>query len=173
VTCQFHLVKETPKRRKVPVQAGKQARKKTSIPKYSQREKEPWLLATSLQGDSARCAKKVIKIYQARMQIEESFRDLKTGLNFNEGDTRKLERLTILLLIAMLAQFVLYLFGLAVKLMNKHRSYQANSVKSKAVLSYQFIGLRAFKDRRFSVTSSDWEETYLKLQQLMREVCLV
>jgi len=94
-------------------------------------------------------------------------------LNFNEGDTRKLERLTILLLIAMLAQFVLYLFGLAVKLMNKHRCYQANSVKNEAVLSYQFIGLRAFKDRRFSVTSSDWERTYLKLQQLMREVTAV
>ncbi len=68
-------------------------------------------------------------IYQTRMQIEESFRDLKTGLDFSVGNTRKQKRLDVLLLIALLAQFVLYLLGIAVKSMGMHRRYQANTVK--------------------------------------------
>ena len=81
------------------------------------------------------------------MQIEESFKDLKTGLNFNDSNTRTTRYLTILLLLAMLAQYVLFLLGMAVKLSQQHLRYQANSIKNKAVLSYQFIGLRAFKDQ--------------------------
>jgi len=50
------------------------------------------------------------------MQIEESFRDLKTGLNFNASNTRTLAYLSVLLLLAMLAQYVLFLLGLAVKI---------------------------------------------------------
>ncbi|MDF1588808.1 MAG: transposase [Gammaproteobacteria bacterium] len=114
-------------------------------------------------------AKKIVKIYQTRMQIEESFRDLKSGLELNESDTRIVARLTVLLLIAMLGQFILYLLGMAVKLLGKHRRYQANSLKTKSVLSYQFIGLRAFKDRSLTLRQADWRAVHLKIQQVMRE----
>jgi len=54
---------------------------------HAEREKEPWLLATSLPVTST-LAKKVVKLYSARMQIEESFRDIKSyrfgaGLELN------------------------------------------------------------------------------------------
>jgi hypothetical protein len=58
------------------------------------------------------------------------------------------KQLSVLLLLAMLAQMVLFLLGLAVKGMNKRRQYQANSTRTSAVLSYQFIGLRVYKEQR-------------------------
>ena len=76
------------------------------------------ITATLLVGRGYRFARKVMKLYQPRMQIEESFRDLKTGLKFNESNTRKQRELSVLLLLAMLAQVVLFLLGLAVKKIN-------------------------------------------------------
>jgi hypothetical protein len=103
------------------------------------------------------------------MQIEESFRDLKSGLNFNESNTRTTRYLTVLLLLAMLSQYVLFLLGVAVKLSKQHLRYQANSIKTKAVLSYQFIGLRAFKDRYLKLRQCHWQAAFLEIQQLMQE----
>ena len=111
----------------------------------------------------------MVNIYRCRMQIEESFRDLKSGLNFQAGDTRKQKRLEILLLIALLAQFVLYLLGMTVKLLGKQRRYQANSIRHRNVLSYQFLGLRAFKDKQLRLKESDWQFAFVRIQQLISE----
>jgi hypothetical protein len=45
-------------------------------------------------------SKKVVRIYAIRMQIEETFRDLKTGLGMNAGGTCIIKRLNALLLFA-------------------------------------------------------------------------
>ncbi len=103
------------------------------------------------------------------MQIEESFRDLKTGLNFNASKTRTQDYLSVLLLLAILGQYVLFLLGMAVKLSNQHLRYQANSVKTRLVLSYQFIGLRAFKDRYLKLQRHHWQAAISKIQMLMQE----
>jgi hypothetical protein len=103
------------------------------------------------------------------MQIEESFRDLKTGLNFNESRTRTREYLSILLLLAMLAQYVLFLLGMVMKLSHRYLRYQANSVKTSPVLSYQFIGLRAFRDRSLRIKSREWHAAYQQIQHLMMQ----
>lgn len=103
------------------------------------------------------------------MQIEESFRDLKTGLNFNDSNTRTLAYLSTLLLLNLLAQYVLSLLGMAVKFSQKHLRYQANSLKTRTVLSYQFIGLRAFKDRHLKLLKRDWQAAMRKIQLLMQE----
>lgn len=102
------------------------------------------------------------------MQIEESFRDLKTGLNFNVSKTRKLNYLCVLLLIAMLAQYVLFLLGMVMTLTKSHLGYQANSIKTRSVLSYQYIGLRAFRDRRLRLKKREWEAANKKIQLLMQ-----
>jgi len=47
-------------------------------------------------------------VHRTRMQIEESFRDLKTVLDFNASQTRTLKYLAVLLLIAMLAQYIFF-----------------------------------------------------------------
>ncbi len=167
--CYMVVYKQKSKGRKKLTATSERARRSSNSLSNASREKEPWLLATSLPPTTARQAKKSVKIYRTRMQIEESFRDLKTGLNFNESNTRTLVYLSVLLLLAMLAQYVLFLLGMTVKISKKHLRYQANSLKTKAVLSYQFIGLRAFKDRNLKLRRSDWQAGIRKIQQLMQE----
>jgi len=177
MTGQLVVVRKKPQGRKDKTAQGDKVRCNSHSRKSATRETEPWLLVTSLIPEKG-FAKRIVKLYQTRMrpersalgvQIEESFRDLKTGLNMNLGDTRILKRLTVLLVIAALAQFVLYLFGMAVTMANLHRRYQANSVKDKVVLSFQFIGLRAFKDRKLKLEKKDWVRAVEHIQQLMRE----
>lgn len=168
IAVQFCIYKSKPKGRKDLTAKGDKARKSRLSRASANREKEPWLLATSLKRCSSRFAKKIVKIYQTRMQIEESFRDLKTGLYFNESKTRTMQYLTVLLLIAMLAQALLFLLGMVMKLSQQHLKYQANSVKNSPVLSYQFIGLRAFKDRQLRINNREWHATYQHIQNLMR-----
>ena len=74
------------KGRKDKTATGERARKSKSRA-CAEREKEPWLLATSL-NKTVNLSKKIVKIYATRMQIEESFRDLKTGLKMNRCGSR-------------------------------------------------------------------------------------
>jgi len=165
---QLVVYKQNNKGRKKLTATGKRSRASSNSRSNASREQEPWLLATSLPTATAKQTKKIVKIYRTRMQIEESFRDLKTGLNFSQSKTRTLDYLSILLLLAMLAQYVLYLLGMAMKLTNRHLRYQANSVKTSTVLSYQFIGLRAFRDRSLRIKKRDWDIAYQEIQSLMR-----
>lgn len=167
--CDFVVYKQKEKGRKKLTATGERARRSSNSLSNASREQEPWLLATSLPTDSASEAKKIVRIYKTRMQIEESFKDLKSGLNFNQSNTRTTRYLTVLLLLAMLSQYVLFLLGVAVKLSKQHLRYQANSIKIKAVLSYQFIGLRAFRDRYLTLKRCHWQAALLKIQQLMQE----
>ena len=74
------LVWRKPKGRKDKTAKGDRARRNKKSRACAAREKEPWLLATSLPQTRG-LSKKVVKIYATRMQIEESFRDLKTVRN--------------------------------------------------------------------------------------------
>ena len=103
------------------------------------------------------------------MQIEESFRDVKTGLKMNDSGSRITHKLSVLLLIACLSQFMLYLLGLAVKAADKHRQYQANLIKHRNVLSNQFIGLRAYKDKSLRLLKSHWRAGIKTLQSLIKD----
>lgn len=166
ITCQMVVYKQTGLGRKHLVATGGNVRLSALSRKHAVREAEPWLLATSLTNKRACFSKKIVKIYHSRMQIEESFRDLKTGLGFGLSQTRQRLQLSVLLLIAMLAQLALYLVGLCVEIMGKHRRYQANTVKNRPVLSYQYLGLRAVKDKWLLITQQQWQAALLKLTQL-------
>ncbi|KZN49916.1 IS4 family transposase, partial [Pseudoalteromonas luteoviolacea] len=85
------------KGRKDKTVSGDRERKSSQSRSCAEREKEPWLLATSLT-QAARNAKQVTTIYGTRMQIKESFRDLKSGLNMNHSGTRNQKRFKVLLL---------------------------------------------------------------------------
>lgn len=77
--------------------------------------REAWLLATSLPAERSH-ARQVAAIYGKRMQIEESFRDLKShrfGMGFEDSQTRDERRLSVLLLLNMLAGFTAWLLGVA------------------------------------------------------------
>jgi hypothetical protein len=103
------------------------------------------------------------------MQIEESFRDVKRGVEMNESGSRIMHKLSDLLLIACLSQFMLYLLGLTVKAADKHRQYQANSIKHCNVLSNQFIGLRAYKDKSLQLLKSHGLTGIKTLQDLIKD----
>jgi len=84
------------------MQFGERARSKHSK-NNAEKEREPWLLASSLNINS-KLTKQVKRIYATRMQIEETFRDVKSarfGLGFELNGTYKTKRLQILLLIVM------------------------------------------------------------------------
>jgi hypothetical protein len=100
------------------------------------------------------------------MQIEESFRDLKSGLNFNACLTRTIENLFIIIMIGMLAQYILLMFGLMAQQANRLRCYQANSLKTK-VLSYQFFGLRLYREQTYRLTKKHWLDACHHLEHLM------
>ena len=128
---------------------------------------EPWLLATSLPL-SSKLAKRVVRLYSQRMQIEEAFRDLKCtrfGLGLDHHVCKNVQRLAILLLIAMLALFVAWLMGKALELTGKHRDYQANTVRDRTVLSSIFLGLRVIDDHRNVLSELDIGAAFRHLHQ--------
>lgn len=128
--------------------------------------KEPWLLVSTL----AYCfnyAKKINKLYSARMQIEEAFRDQKSqtyGLGSTAHRTRKKGRLEVLLLLAALANWLHYMIGLAVELAGKHRSFQANSLKDRRVLSFNYLGKRLCRLVRIRISG---EEIQAAVRQIL------
>jgi hypothetical protein len=161
------VYKKRRKGRKHLTANGIRARKSSQSKSSASREQEPWLLATSLPTTSLSKTRKVVNIYRTRMQIEESFRDLKTGLKFKACQSRTLRNLATLLLIGMLAQYVLFILGVLAKLDNRHRHYQANSKKTASVLSYQFIGLRLYRDRHYTCRKKDWLAACQQLTTMM------
>ena len=163
--CQFVIYKNKPQGRKHKNRFGDIARNSHSR-KQAAGQNEPWLLATSLTATST-LAKKVVKLYRSRMQIEEGFRDIKShrfGLSLNYHRTESVKRLQMLLLIATLALMVLWLMGMAVMLLGQHYQYQANSVRHRKVLSVIFVGLQVIHDTRIRLSKSDIETAW---QQLM------
>ena len=127
--------------------------------KMAQRQREPWLISTSLGGDK-NLAKKIIGLYKTRMQIEESFRDMKSshrGLSLSESLTRDPHRLSILVLIGTLAAYTLWMLGKLVEATKQDWQYQSSSVKTRRVLSTFSIGCHAIRDRMFRFRKIDYE----------------
>lgn len=110
--CDLVLVRKRRLGRKHLTRRGRRARSRKSL-KAEQGNREPWLLATSLTDFRNQ---QIVAIYAKRMQIEESFRDLKCdrfGCAFHYSLTRTAPRLAILLLLHALATFVAWLSALA------------------------------------------------------------
>jgi hypothetical protein len=111
--------------------------------------KEPWLLVTSISSEAVH---RILAIYATRMQIEETFRDVKNprfGWSLRHVRGYSADRLTLLLLLATLATLAVTLLGLAASLAGRQRRYQANTVKTK-VLSNFVLGLAIIERRDFT-----------------------
>lgn len=109
---------------------------------YRRAHREPWLLATSLAHTHG-SARRVSHLYSKRMQIEETFRDLKChrwGFGLCYSRCNNIRRLEALLLLAALATLVAWLVGLAARSLQLHRHLQANTERRREVLSTFFIG---------------------------------
>ena len=156
--CHLALYKEKPKGRHSLNQDGSTKASKTSLT-AARGAKEPWLLISSLPKNSS-FAKKSVKIYQTRMQIEESFRDMKStkfGLGFEHNHTKKLARMTVLVLLTTLAAMVLILLGKVVELSGLAYRFQSSSTRKRRVLSHFFLGKRALSTN-IKITLKQWRE---------------
>ena len=151
-----YLVKTASKSRVARTKTGKKRQDRTSKEK-SAAAKDPWLLVTSLPHKST-SAKKVVQLYQKRMQIEEGFRDLKStryGLGFEQMQTKSHKRILVLLLIAMIASIIAWLVGLVGEREGLHLEFQANSTKKKRVLSFFYLGRRIIAKKKKLMKVSD------------------
>lgn len=173
IDCQLVLFKAKPKGRVHKNRSGERSKASRSR-KAAAGGTEPWLLATSLDPCST-LAKKVVQLYTLRMQIEESFRDLKStrfGLSLELHLTyRQVERLQMMLLLAALALMVAWLMGKATQLTHQHRQYQANTVKHRLVLSTIFLGLKVINDARVSLTTDDIALAWATLDEIIQNLC--
>ena len=109
---------------------------------YRRLHRAPWLLATSLPHERG-SERRIMQTYCLRMQIEETFRDLKChrwGFGLRYARCNGAKRLETLLLLGALATLVAWLVGLAGRAMQWHRHLQANTERRREVLSTFFIG---------------------------------
>jgi len=146
--CKMFLMKGKIKNRKKKNLKGHAVRCSSSL-KHAKRNKEPWLIATSL---TTRSAKKIIGFYKLRMSIEQGFRDTKNirhGFCLRETRSASVVRLSNLLLIGALATFIVCIYGQGCKLFRMQYQFQTNSVKSRKVLSWFFLGNLAIKENMF------------------------
>ncbi|ECO6859264.1 IS4 family transposase [Salmonella enterica] len=98
--------------------------------------KEPWLIFSSTNNFKPR---EIMKLYSRRMQIEQNFRDEKSerfGFGLRASYSRSAERVLVLSLLATLSTIVLWLIGYHAENQGLHLRYQANSIKTRRVISY-------------------------------------
>lgn len=139
---------------------GKVARRKISQA-AANREREPWILLCS--PDLPRDARQVVQAYGQRMQIEQTFRDLKStrfGYGFECSLTRSAARMEVLLLIQMLAVFVSWVAGmLAIQndmerrldpCRNRRRSYSIVRIGREALIDRWLTDIRLPRRRCLS-----------------------
>jgi hypothetical protein len=156
IQCSIFLYKGQKKGRIAKNKLGKRRKAKASKI-CANAGREPWVLATSLKGGN-KIAKKVVKLYKSRMQIEEGFRDLKSsrlGLSLEDSQTYKQKRFTILLLIGMLAILALFLLGKAGEQQEMQYQFQANTVRKETVLSVFYLGCQISREGKIKFNESE------------------
>jgi hypothetical protein len=111
LACHLVLYAQKAKGRKHFNRQGDAIRSKYSR-QHARRESEPWLLMAS--PELPLTARQMVRIYARRMQIELSFRDLKShryGQGFEDSLTRKGKRIEVLLLLSAMAAFASWIVG--------------------------------------------------------------
>lgn len=108
---------------------------------FSRATKEPWILATNLPIENN--ATSIVNFYKKRMQIEESFRDLKStqfGLGARHVRTTCISRWAVKLLLAAIVQIIFWIIGIIGHSKDFQRKFQANTVRNEKVFSYFYLG---------------------------------
>lgn len=106
----------------------------------SRAAREPWLLATSLKSRPSF----VVQLYSLRMQLEQSFRDSKShryGWGLHLVKSKFTARMDVLLMLGALASTVAQTVGRAAARSGLQRLFQANTVRTRRVISFFVLGL--------------------------------
>jgi hypothetical protein len=131
------------------------------------RTREPWLLAASTSLDHL-SATRITRLYAKRMQIEQSFRDLKShryGCAFEDTLTRDPRRLEMLLLIHALASLVAWLEGLSIVTATPATT---TTTSGRAFHSITWIGYERLR-RRCARLSLPLPDAIGRLRQVLAE----
>lgn len=139
--CRLVTTKRSPKGRIFKVSRGN-IHGTVGSGRYNSSAKEPWLLATNLPNNTYK-ATEIVNLYSKRMQIEESFRDLKShqfGLCGRYIRTKCIHRWGVKMLLAAIVQITYWVIGVIGHSQGMQRIFQANTVKDKKVFSYFTLG---------------------------------
>jgi hypothetical protein len=134
--------------------------------KVAQRESEPWLLAYS-RSLFELSAVQIAALYDKRMQIELSFRDLKShrfGAAFEDTLTRDAPRLEMLLLIHTLAILAAWLEGVAIT--SETLGLPASAARENKKHSVVWLGWESLR-RRHGVLSPPAPDAVRHLRELL------
>jgi hypothetical protein len=155
IICDLYSIKKKSKCRKMKTKLGNV--KEGSYSKaFAKGQKEPWILASSLPKSSFN-AEQIVRLYSLRMQIEESFRDMKNnkyGFGFKNTLTRSVKRLNALMLIAAIVNFIVWSVGIMAEQKNWHLKCQSNTSK-KRTLSFFYLGIIILGSKYFQVKIAD------------------
>jgi hypothetical protein len=168
VPCRLVVIKKLPKGRHSTTVFGNKSCSRHSK-KQSQGQSEPWLLAVSpLLAKLG--VKAIVAMYGRRMQIEQTFRDLKNaqwGMGLSTSQTRKPRRMAALLLIAALLSFALWLIGLAARASGYSISY-GSRLKARTTLSILSLA-RSWLDepKRPSLTPRQLDNALIELAAMV------
>ncbi|MEZ8107077.1 transposase [Vibrio cortegadensis] len=136
IPCEAYVYKGSDKGRKTQCHS-RTCQKHSATHLYQRSAKEPWLLATNVPRHVLNEVQ-ITNLYAKRMQIEEAFCDLKStayGIALRHNRTRSTKRLDILLLIALLAEILVWWNGLIAVQAKWYFDFQANSIKHRRALS--------------------------------------
>jgi hypothetical protein len=141
--------------------------KTTSIRQYRKCARDPWVIATSLRETPPT---QVVALYKTRMQIEQSFRDVKNprwGWSLAFAKSRSNSRFATLLLIAAVATVVVTLVGLNAEQNQRHHRYQANTIRKRRVMSLFVLGNAVvYRNEHRTIRAKELRRTLSRLRQL-------
>lgn len=152
------------------ITVGKSVQKGRRKPKYTPRNDkagnnsfrraaiEPWILATNLPSQYN--TTQIINLYKKRMQIEESFRDMKShrfGLCGRYISTTCVHRWGVKMLLASIVQIIFWIVGVIGHSQNFQKVFQANTVKDRKVFSYFYLGQLIIEYDKFNDLNIDYE----------------
>lgn len=135
--------------------------------------KEPWLIFSSTDDFKPR---EVMKLYSRRMQIEQNFRDEKSerfGFGLRASYSRSAGRMLVLGLLATLSTIVLWLLGYHAENKGLHLRYQANSLKSRRVISYLTLAENILRHSPLILTRTVLDTVLNHLAKTYRNMMLV
>lgn len=140
---------------------------------YRKNAREPWLLFTSLMEYKPR---EIVKIYSRRMQIEQNFRDEKSeryGLGLRVSKSRGEKRLSVLCLVAVLYSIIIWLTGYYLESKGINRWFQANSEKSRRVLSYLTLSENVIRQSPGLLSGMNPDRVYADIARAYRNIIMV
>lgn len=138
---------------------------------YSKKAKQAWLLISHLPA-AYNTPKKVVQLYQSRMQIEEGFRDTKNqqyGIGLAQAKSKSAKRYNNLLLVAALALFVLWCIGQVAVEQKYHYKLQANTVRTKTVLSNIYLAMQIIDDQRYEIDEKKFRVVFKTIQKFSQK----